>query len=39
MVAMVAMGCMWTTYGLCVCVVSKVRVACGGRDGHEVRVD
>ena len=60
-----SMGCVWTTYGLCVCcerstgciwwswwpwgacglpmgcvcVVRKVRVACGGRDGHEVRVD
>ena len=39
MVAMLAMGCVWTSYGLhmgCVCVVREVPTACGG---HRVRVD
>ena len=34
-----AMGCMWTTYRLCVCVVREVLVACGNHGGHRVCVD
>ena len=38
MVAMVAMRCMWMTYGPCVCC-GEVWAACGGHGGHGVSVE